>query len=184
MRHTPSSAIRLSAFPVSHSFFPPLTNKGVVQARHNRQPHNRPPSPDNRLILKPDTQVPRQMPQSIQAVEEEGERKVGLETNRGKGGPSSDSRDHGLRLEVPSERGRGKVCEAEEVEGPGEHDAADTVQGAAIPGDLRAVDGQVRGDGALETLLGEDLGGVAGRGVLGGCESVFLRLASRRAMLP
>lgn len=114
------------------------------------------------------------MPEPIQTVVEEGKRKEGLQSHLGEGRPSSDSRDHRLRLKVPSECRRSEVCETKEVEGPGEHDAADTVESTAIPSDLRAVDGQVRGDGALETLLREDVGGFARSSMLGRCCSVLV----------
>ena len=73
---------------------------------------------------------------------------------------------------MPSERGRNEVCDTEDVEGSGEHESADAVEATGIPGDLRAVDGQVRGDGALETLLCEDFGALGLRSVLGRRKSV------------
>lgn len=68
---------------------------------------------------------------------------------------------------MPAESGRGKVSGGPEVEGAGEGDTGDTVQGRANPADLGLVDGQVRSDGTVQTLLSQDVGrafGIGGRG--------------------
>lgn len=95
-----------------------------------------------------------------------GERKGenGLEDDLGRDGESAERSDHGGRLKVPSEGGGGKVGSGPEVEGAGESEAGDTVQGTADPGDLGLVDGKVGSDRATETLLDEDLAVVRGVG--------------------
>lgn len=59
---------------------------------------------------------------------------------------------------MPPEQRRNEVPEAEDVEAAAERRARDAVQDGAVPCYLRPVDGEVRGDGAGETLLGEDVG--------------------------
>lgn len=71
---------------------------------------------------------------------------------------------------MPAEERQEEVCGTEDVETPTKYRSGDPVEAGAIPGDLRAVDGEVGGDGAVETLLLEDgVGGVCfeggGRGV-------------------
>ena len=57
---------------------------------------------------------------------------------------------------MPAEQWRYQVGEAEDVEGTGEGDARDAVEGGGDPGYLRLVDGEVGGDGAVEALFRED----------------------------
>jgi hypothetical protein len=71
---------------------------------------------------------------------------------------------------VPSGDWGREVRKAEEVEGSRENDGGQAVEARAVPGDLRFVDGEMRGDGAMEALFGEDLFGFS----FGGCESVLL----------
>jgi hypothetical protein len=58
---------------------------------------------------------------------------------------------------VPAEGGRNQVERAVGVEATAEDAAGDTVQRRQIPGNLRAVDGEMRRDGAVQTLLSEDV---------------------------
>ena len=92
---------------------------------------------------------------------------------KGEGGLEKDLSDerertkgsnHGGRLEVPSESGGSEVSGSPEVQGAGESNAGNTVQGTADPADLGLVDAKVRGDGAEQTLFNEDLVGVLGVG--------------------
>lgn len=59
-------------------------------------------------------------------------------------------------LEMPAHGGRDEVRGAEEVQRAGEREARDAVEYGAVPCDLRAVDAEVRGDGAVLALFGED----------------------------
>jgi hypothetical protein len=111
------------------------------------------------------------MPHTLKAVEEERECKEALESDLNCHWPSSHCRDQRLCLQVPSGVWRCEVCEAEEIQRAGEDDCRDTVQGRAIPCDLRAVDGEMWGDGAVEALFDEDVDGFALRGGTGRCES-------------
>jgi hypothetical protein len=108
------------------------------------------------------------MSKSVVAVVEERERKEGLETHLDCQRPRRDSRNHRLRLHVPSGDRGCEVSETKEVQRAGENDGGQTVEARAVPGDLRLVDGEMRGDGALEALFGENLGGFG----FGGRESV------------
>ena len=68
------------------------------------------------------------MPQSVEAMEEEGERKEALETNLYSRGPSSDGRNHRLGLKMPSGVWGSEIGEAEEVERAREDDAREAVE--------------------------------------------------------
>lgn len=61
---------------------------------------------------------------------------------------------------MPAEYGCDEVGSRESVEGSRDGGSRDSVQSAGVPGDLGTVDAQVRRDGALEALLGEDFGGI------------------------
>jgi len=116
-------------------------------------------------------------------MEEEGERIEGLESRLDSCRPSRDRRNHGLGLEVPSRVGSDEVCDTEEVERAGQGDTSDAVERRGVPGDLRPVDGQVGGDGSVDALFGEDLGGFRLRGVFGCCESGVSWLVWRLLLL-
>lgn len=77
---------------------------------------------------------------------------------------------HGARLQVPPQQRGRQVRRREDVHAAREHAAGDAVERGPVPGDLGAVDGKVRGDGAVQTLGGEDGvgGGWRGRLRLGG----------------
>lgn len=62
---------------------------------------------------------------------------------------------------MPTEQRRGEVCGCEKVQGARKSNAGDTVSARANPGDLGTVDGEVRGNGAIQALLGEDFGGIS-----------------------
>lgn len=57
---------------------------------------------------------------------------------------------------MPPQQRANEVSEAEDVEGAGDGAAGDAVEAGEVPGDLGLVDGEVRGDGAVEALGGED----------------------------
>lgn len=68
---------------------------------------------------------------------------------------------------MPAQQGGHEVGGAEEVEPARERAAGDAVQRRGVPGHLGLVDGEVRGDGAVQALGGEDGVGVRGLGGLG-----------------
>lgn len=113
------------------------------------------------------------MTDAIHAVKSEGEREGTLEEDLGGDGESGESGGQGGRLEVPAEQGGSEVSSGEEIHTTGEGETGDTVESGGVPGDLGTVDGQVGRDGAVETLLRKDLGGIfrvgGGRGLSGGC---------------
>ena len=63
---------------------------------------------------------------------------------------------------MPSQQRRNQVRGSEDVEATREGAAGYAVEGGCVPGYLRLVDGQVRGDGAVSALGGEDGVGVGG----------------------
>lgn len=90
-----------------------------------------------------------------------------LEYNR----PAGERGGDAGALEMPAEDGRGEVRDSKEVHDAREVDAGDAVEAGPVPGYLWAVDGQVRGDGAVAALGGEDgVCGGFGDG-FGGCGS-------------
>lgn len=136
-----------------------LSEEGVVKAAGDRQTDSSPARSDDLLVLESDTHVPGQMPQAVKAMEEEWEGEESLQSHLHGRGPSSNCRHHRLRLEVPSSVRSDQVGDTEEIEGAREDDASDSVERRGVPGDLRPVDGQVGGDGAVDALFREDLGG-------------------------
>jgi hypothetical protein len=100
--------------------------------------------------------------ETVQAVVGKRESEEALQTDLGGDGQPSESSSQRGRLEVPAEQGSGEVGSCEEVKRAGQDKTSDTVSGTTIPGDLRAVDGQVGSDGAAETLLSEELCGIGG----------------------
>ena len=83
---------------------------------------------------------------------------------------------------MPSSVRGNQVGDTEEVEGAGECNSRDAVERRGVPGDLRLVDSQVGGDGAVDALLREDLGCFGLRGVFGRCESTFSIVSIRGRM--
>lgn len=100
------------------------------------------------------------MADTVEAVVGEWESHGPLESDLGEQGQSTESSGHGGRLQVPAEQRGGEVSGGPEIEAAGQGNAGETVGTAANPGDLGLVDRQMGGDGAVQTLLGEVLGGV------------------------
>lgn len=71
-----------------------LSEEGVVKTHDDRQSDSGPSGSDNLLVLESDTHVPRQMPQAVEAVEEEWESEEGLHSHLGSRGPCSNGRHH------------------------------------------------------------------------------------------
>jgi hypothetical protein len=135
----------------------PLVEERIVDRQDNRRAHSRPAGSRNDGVLEPNADIPGQMPQAVHAVEEEGHCNGEFGGGLGPQRPCGDRSDQGLALEVPSERRGCEVCDAEDVETTAEDDGGETVEAGGVPGDLRLVDGKMRGDGTTEALLGEDL---------------------------
>lgn len=74
-------------------------------------------------------------------------------------------------LKVETDQRCDEVSKSEEIEATGEDGACDAVEGRKVPGQLRAVDGQMWSNGSIQALFGENLvavgrfggGGVDGR---------------------
>lgn len=99
------------------------------------------------------------MSNSIETVVRERERNKQLSRKLGGNGPSTKGGSDTGGLEMPSEEGGSEVRGAEDVEAAGEDAAGDSVERGADPGYLGLVDSQVRGDGAVATLGGEEVVG-------------------------
>lgn len=126
----------------------------------NAQTHDSPARADDGRVVQGTTQIPGQVAETVHAVVGEGEGQGGLEQNLGSDGKSTHGSNHGGRLQVPAEGGRGEVGSGPQVESTGEGNTGDTVQGGTDPADLGLVDAQVRGDRAVQALLSQDLGRV------------------------
>lgn len=118
------------------------------------------------------------MPQAVKRVVSERQRNSDLGEDLKGQRPSGEAGGDGGALEVPADGGRDQVCGAEDVEGAGESDTGDAVEGTAVPGDLRLVDAEMGRDGAVQALLCEDGVGCLGFGDgLGGGGSMARRAA-------
>jgi hypothetical protein len=90
-------------------------------------------------------------------VEGEREGNESLGGDGEEGWPSSEARSKDRGLDMPAKGGRDQVKRAVGVEATAENAAGDAVQRREIPGDLRAVNSEMRRDWAVQALLDEDL---------------------------
>lgn len=143
-------------------------SKGAEDA----QPHHSPTRLDDLLVGDSPTKIPDQVADSVEAVVGERKSHKTLEKNLGNNGKSSESSGHGGRLQMPAKQRRGEVCSRVKIQRTRKGESGNTVKTTADPSDLGAVDGKVRGNGTVQTLLRKDLGrvrGVRGSGSLSGC---------------
>lgn len=136
------------------------SDEGKGESGGDTQTDNGPAGLDDGVVGETTAQIPGQMAETVHAVVGERQGQSSLEGNLGRNRESTHGSDHGGRLQVPAEGGREQVCGGPQVEGTGHDDARDTVQRGADPAHLGLVDGQMGGDGAVETLLGENRGRV------------------------
>ena len=131
--------------------------KSEYQAAQDAESNNGPASNLDLLVGQAHASIPHQVSQAVEAVvgEREGGDKLGQDLKSS--GPGSESSSKAARLEVPTKGRSDQVGETEGVESAVKSDAGDTVESGAVPGDLRLVDAQVRRDGAVQALLGQDL---------------------------
>lgn len=104
------------------------------------------------------------MPHAVETVERHRQRQRKLGQNLRRHRPGRKGRSHALALQMPAEQWRDEVGGTEDVEAAGEDGAGNAVERGENPGYLWAVDGQMRGGGAVLALLDEDFVRV------GGCE--------------
>lgn len=107
------------------------------------------------------------MPEAVERVEGESESSEGLEADLYGDGPGGDGGNERLRLEVPAGEGGDSVGGEEGVHATRDDAAGDTVQSGGVPGNLRAVDGKVWRDGAVQALLLQNVVALGGGDVLG-----------------
>lgn len=95
---------------------------------------------------------------AVDEVEGEGESQGELDGTLDDERQGSEAGCQGGALDVEAEKRRGEVGSEVDVGGAGERTAGDTgPSGSTEPGLFHLVDTQVRRDGAVETLLDEDL---------------------------
>lgn len=158
---------------IFNSFHPPWiqlmppSHHRQEQRCQPRQPNHEPSSLLHLLVGDHATGIPDQMPNAIERVEGEGQADGEFRREFCRDGPGREPRGQAGGLEMPSRQGRGEVSEAEDVEGTREGDAGQSVEHGEVPCDLRAVDAQMRSDGAVQALLRQDGGGGFGVGELG-----------------
>lgn len=95
------------------------------------------------------------MSHTVQAVESEWQRHNSFGSHLQEHWPRSEAGRDDCRLQVPSEVGSHEVEATESVKGTAEGAAGDAVEGGEVPCDLGFVDAEMRGDGAVQTLLSE-----------------------------
>lgn len=144
------------------------SNESKRKGTGNSQAHDSPASLDDARVAEGTAGIPDQVPHAVHAVVGERQSHDRLQKNLGGNGERTEGGGNRGRLQVPAEQGRSEVCSRPQVQGAGEGDARDAVQRTADPSDLGLVDGQVRGDGTVQALLGQDLGRVFGIGGRGG----------------
>jgi len=93
--------------------------KRQPQSTSNTQPHNRPPRHDDLLITERCARIPHQMPDPIQTVVRERERKERFRHQLECVRPSSECSGEGGGFEMPAEQRCDEVGGAEEIEGTG-----------------------------------------------------------------
>lgn len=110
------------------------------------------------------------MPEAVDEVVGEGEAEEGeLEQTLDEEGQGGGGGDEGGGLEVPADDGGDEVGGEVGVGGAGEDAAGDTGPGGGgEPGLLDLVDAEMGSDGAVQTLLVEDVGALGLRDLGGG----------------
>lgn len=111
------------------------------------------------------------MPHRVEAMKRKRQRHHHLCKNLQRHRPLGKRRRHSRgRHGQPKQGGRPSRDAGEEVEdaktiqADGEDESGDAVKAGVYPGYLGAVDGEVGGDGTVEALVDEDLGGSGGAG--------------------
>lgn len=126
----------------------------------NAKANDSPARLDNGRVGQAAAQIPGQVADTVHAVVGERQGQGGLQEDLGSDGESGHSSNHGGRLKVQAKSRGGEVGSGPQVEGTGQGDTGDTVQGGADPADLGLVDSQMGGDRAVQALLSQDLGRV------------------------
>lgn len=93
-RHHPNRIVSLFTALLTQSKCDRLSEESVVKTHDDRQSDSGPSGSDDLLVLESDTHVPRQMPQAVEAVEEERESEEGLHSHLHSRGPCSNGRHH------------------------------------------------------------------------------------------
>jgi hypothetical protein len=126
------------------------------KCRDSAQAHNEPSTLVYGLIVDHARRIPHQMPDTIEGVVCERPRKHTLRQELQDHRPLRESRRYHCALKMPASVWCDQVSCAEDVEGAAHQAAGDTIEDRAIPGDLRAIDAEVRRDRSVQALFGED----------------------------
>ena len=97
------------------------------------------------------------MPQAVEGVKRERQRDERLDRHLQRSRQRAEGSSQDGALKVPAECRGDEVCQREDVQAAGQGGAGDAVERGRVPGYLWAVDGEVGGHGAVETLFGEDV---------------------------
>lgn len=108
------------------------------------------------------------MPNAVEAVESNGHSQAEFDQDLGQQWQRTKGSRNRRRFQMPADDGGNQVSGGIDIESARGDRASDTVQSTGVPGDLGAVDGQVRSDRAVQTLLRKNLGRV---GCVGGGRS-------------
>lgn len=128
----------------------------------NTQADHGPAGPDDLLVGDSATKIPDQVTHAVHAVESKRESHGALDQDLGGDGKGSESGDQRRRLQVPPKQRGSQIGGREKVQASRQSNSGDTVETTSVPGDLRTIDGKMRGNGAVQPLLLKDLGRVGG----------------------
>lgn len=137
-------------------------NHSQPPSSNHTRPHNRPPRPLHRLITQLPPRIPNQMPDPPKTMISKRPRNPKLDQELRRWPQRSESRRHTNAIEMPSESRGDEIRGAEDVEAPAKDGSCYAVCDAAVPRYLRAVNGEMGRDGAIEALVFEDRVGVLG----------------------
>jgi hypothetical protein len=135
---------------------PLLSSKSKIKSTQRAKRHHSPTSLNNPLVGQETAGVPNQMSDAVDTVEGEGHGNGEFNEEFGQQRQSTKSSCDGRRLKVPANDGCNEVGSSENVERTRDSRACNAMQRTGIPGDLRAVDGKMGSNRAVQALLRKD----------------------------
>ena len=135
----------------------PFLQQSQSTRRNRRQSEHSPTRLIHGLVCDHARGIPNQMSDAVEAMEVELEGDEEFCRKLERYGPRGEAGGQDGALDVPSEVGCGEVQSAVDVKAAAQDGAGDAVVDGQVPGDLWAVDAEMRRDGAVQTLLDEDL---------------------------
>ena len=128
-----------------------------TERTRNRQAHNSPASHTDLFVRELLAEVPDEMPYTVQGMESKRHCEGKLERDLGDKRQSTKGSCKGCGLQMPAEKRRNEIAYGEHVEATRKGDTGDSVKHRWVPCDLRFVDREMRSDGPIESLLGQDI---------------------------